>query len=402
MASWLDQVIEYSKYSESPERHFWWSGLAVISAIARKNVWLDRFYYTLYPNIYVIIVSAKSGLRKGVPLSLANSLLSSLQEIRVVGGQNSIQAIIRDLSKQKTTESGQIFSDAQAILIAPEFRDFLINDDSALTTLTNLHDTHAHFEAFTKSLKGTSEPEVLKNPCISLLAASNETLLGEIIKNTDMEGGFVARSFIVYESKRRLINSLVDKPPMTLSKGDLLPYLQELLKVKGEFKWTDKSKALYDRWYTKICGMEVEDKTGSLERIGDQVLKAAMLIALANDFSLELKSRFIQEAIDRSEECILGTNKVSMGKGKSDIAENTARILKILIGQPGQEISRKLLLSKIYTDTDALTLDRIVDTLVQSGAIEPPILRSMGNGRTEQIYKMKEEVYEKYVKFKGE
>lgn len=398
MKSWLDQVVEYSKHSESPERYYWWCGLAVLSAIVKKNVNLERHYYKLYANVYVVIVSARSGLRKGVPISLVNYLLDKVGGVRVVGGQNSIQAVIKELSKQVTLEDGTVFSNAQAILVSDEFDAFLLDDSSALTTLTALHNTHEHAKFWKKSLKG-GEPEVLKEPCISLIAASNETLFNDIVKSKDIEGGFLARTFIVYESKRRSVNSLVTKPPVTIEKRELTPYLIELAKVKGEFKWTPKSGALYEKWYQDLCRIDIADRTGSIDRLGDQVLKVAMLVSLSKDFNLELKVQDLDEAISKSEECILGTNKVALGNGNSEFADGTAKILKILLESPGQEVSRKVLLNKIMHDVDAITLDRIVDTLTQSRAIEDPFTREGNGGRRDLIYKMTKETHDKYKTF---
>ena len=123
--SWLDILTSSTKELEPPERYFWWAGLAAISAIVRRNVWINKFTYDLYPNTYTILVSAKSGLRKGLPLSYAEKIVELVGGTRVISGTNSIEGVIRYLSQQETRETGEVFSDAQALLCAPELSSFL-------------------------------------------------------------------------------------------------------------------------------------------------------------------------------------------------------------------------------------------------------------------------------------
>ena len=109
MTDWLDTLLESSKESESPERYFWWAGLTAISATLGKRVYLQRGpFYRLYPNIYVALVSARSGLRKGIPIMTAKKLVNDLNSIRVISGCNSIQAFTKVLSMQQTFSSGAV------------------------------------------------------------------------------------------------------------------------------------------------------------------------------------------------------------------------------------------------------------------------------------------------------
>ena len=387
--SWLDDVVSSLKESESPERYFWWSALTAISATIRKQVYLDRFYYKLYPNVYTLLVSARSGLRKGIPIALAKGLLDEVQNTKIISGRNTIQSVITEMSKQVTLEGGAVLSDAQGILLSDEFAMFLQDNTEALTILTGLHNTHEHATAWKNTIKG-SPVETLKNPCIQLLGASNEALFESVVKSRDMEGGFIARTFIVHEEKRHCINPLVDKPENLWPLKDMAAHLRSLKDIKGEFAWTDSAKLLYKDWYYKLCAGKYDDKTGSTERLGDQVLKVAMLMALANGKKLLIEEDVLEEAIERSERCILGTVKVSRAKASSegDIAKTQQRVINILVNTEGHSLSRKKLLNKLYPDMNAITLDNILDTLSQADALETSTQRV--RGKREVVYTLKE------------
>lgn len=398
--SWIDDVVDAHEYSESPERYYYWSAMAILSAIAGMRLYLERYYYKLYPNIYVILVSSESGMKKGVPVAFANRILKKMDCTRVIKGRNSIQSIIKEFSMQITLESGMVLSNAQGILLSGELDTLLVKDTEALTILTDLHNTHEHNGSWTNSLKGgkdTPTVETLKNPCICLLGASNEVLLSDLVQNKDVEGGFMARSFIVYESKRKRINDLMDKPPAMIVDEYFLEHLKEVQKLSGEFVITHDGKNLYREWYKDLADIEAVDKTGSLNRLGDQVLKAAMMISLANRLTLVITKADMDEAITKSQECVTGTRKVTMGSGSAPDAASTGRILKYLLESKNGEAERTKMLQKLWPDVDHIILDKVIDTLTQAGSIDT--FRPVGKGIH---YKLKKAIADRYNQFKGD
>jgi hypothetical protein len=394
--NWIEQVVESTKDAESPERYWWWAALSAISAVVRKNVWLDRGgVYKLYANTYVVLVSKRSGLRKGIPITLAQNLLNIVSNTRIMGGiGSSIEGIIKELSTVRTFENGLIMSEAQGIILTGELDALLASNDRALTYLTAMQNTHEHDHGIKKHLVG-SPLSNMKNPCICLLGASNEVLFDDLVRAKDREGGFLARTFIVYESKRRGTNSLVNKVERVPTKV-LASRLFEIANLQGEFKYDNGAGEFYDKWYHKMSNLEHDDKTGSMERLGDQVLKAAMLISLSEKDELVLTKHNIDEAIDKGEECITGTNTLSFGKGDSDIAKFIAKVLKLLINSPDHSISRQKLQRKMWPDIDHFTLDRVIITIQDSGGIvtKPPKVRSEG-----VIYEMPLNIVEQYREF---
>jgi hypothetical protein len=398
--SWLDLLVQSTEESEAPERYFWWSGLAAISAIARKNVYLNRHYYKLYPNIYVALVSSRSGAKKGIPISICKSILEECSVCRIISGCNSIQGLTQDLSMQKTYSNGTVITDAQGIMISDEFESFLTDDPKALTYLTALHNTHEHEKSWTKRLKG-SPLEELKSPCLTLLVASNETLFDSMVKQKDIEGGFIARTFIVYEKKPRLINSLIYPPKRKPDIHELTLRLLKISKITGEFKWTEDAASLYDTWYRRLSTLGIDDRTGSISRLGDQVLKAAMLISLARKDDLDLTVEDISLAIRKCEECMQAINVMMLTSSNGDVAGPIKLVLKALASAPDQMASRARLLSKLHPDgIDSIVLDRVIETLQQSGAIRQPFRKGK-----DVMYKMSAEAYtefyEAFVKFSG-
>jgi hypothetical protein len=366
--------------------------------MVRKNVYINRYFYKLYPNIYVALVSSRSGLKKGIPISIVKSLLELCGTTRVISGCNSIQGLIKELSMQRTYPNGMVLSDAQGIMLSDEFESFLTDDPKALTYLTALHNTHEHEKSWTKNIK-SSPIEELKSPCLTLLVASNEALFDSVVRQKDIEGGFIARTFLIHEYRPKLINPLVVAPKVKLDAHELAMHLLKMSKIKGEFVWTPEAGDFYTEWYTKISLMDSDDRTGSVGRLGDQVLKVAMLVSLARKDTLDITVEDLSLAITKCEDCMPAVNVVSMSGNGTDISNAISMVLKLLLISPNQELSRNKILARLHPrGVDSITLDRVMNSLMESRAIEQPYR----NEKKEIIYKMRKQEFDRYRKFQQE
>jgi hypothetical protein len=371
--SWLDDLLIATEESEAPERWFWWSGLATISAVARKNVWLNRHFYKLYPNVYVALISAKSGARKGIPISIAKRLLEEVNLCRIISGCNSIQGMIEELGQQKTLENGMVIGDAHGIMLSDEFDAFLTDDPKSLTYLTTLYNTHEHEKGWKKTLKN-SPPVTLKAPCLTMLVASNETLFDSVVKRKDIEGGFIGRTVIVRESKSRGINPLVEPPKNRIDFDKLALRLVEISKIKGEFQWTKTGGNLFSEWYKTIQSEDQDDRTGTYNRLGDQVIKVAMLLSLARKDDLSLELEDLELAIEKCEECAPAAVNITPNvEAHNGNRPNISKLIMVEITktEPKYWLSKADLIARLQSHQIMTSeLDRHVNDLIASNHLE--------------------------------
>lgn len=395
--TFIESVLLYTKESESPRKYYFWSALAAIAAVVKSNVYLDKFYYKLYPNIYVLLVG-RSGLRKGPPVNLAKVLVNTIDNTRVYAGRVSIQGIISDLSKARTKPGGgPPITDASGFFPASEFASFVIQDQSALTILTDLYD--GHYNPEWSYMLRNSPTEKLKFPCLTLLGATNEVHAKDLFPNNAIGGGFIARTFIIYADKKSGINPLTVRPEATVPIEELVRQLREISKLKGEFTWSCEGRDLYNEWYIKFQEQEAiaDDTTGTLERLHDHILKTALLISLSRKTDLKLEYIDIQEAIRACQDFIPGAKRVSLGQaGGSISAPGTAVLLKELILCDEHKISRTRALQKHWTHFDSFELDRIAESLAAQKAITIKIEKE--DGKPELYYELNPKVLDRYKK----
>lgn len=388
----ISSTVRMFKHSESPEIFFYWAAISAISSVIRKNVFLDRGgLYKLYPNTYIFLVAA-SGMKKSTPINICKDLVTYVNNTRVISGRNSIQQILDDLGRAYSTPEGGMIKDAHGLLITSELAAFLIKDPDAMTILTDIYDTQNHEKEWKYSLK--SGKSTLAHPCINLLGATNEEHFADAVPNSNIGGGFVARTFIIHSTERGTLNSLTRKQKV-IDIECLRQHLKAISTIKGEFILDEDAIELYDQWYYTYHEINRSDPTGTINRIGDQILKVAMCIALSyGSNNMVITKDFIKEAIVRCLSTLPGIQQLLMGRGKSNLGSQTKIIIKELIEQPEHQISRKNLLSKFWGQFDSFDLDRMIDTLTQAGAID-----TFKNGK-ETIYKLKKEALYAYLEYK--
>lgn len=376
--TWIEKVIEQHKEFEAPLTFYFWSGLAAISAVAKDNVWLDQQLYKVYPNIYVML-HAKSGLKKGPPISMANQLVSQVNGTRIIRGRSSIQGILKKLGTAYTEPGGVVVNKATAFISSSELSSSMVEDRAYTNILTDLYDRNYNEGDYESLLK--SDSFKLRDATLTILGGTNEAHNEELFGKKDIQGGFFARTFIVFADKRNKINSLVRRIENPPDYKELAIYLKEINKLRGPFHILDKTEAgeYYHEWYTKFASEteHIEDETGTLNRFGDSVLKVAMLLSLSEHAELTISLKAMQEAVIQCEKLIGHTRRVTMGKkGKSNYANQKVMILEKLLERENHMITRAQLVMDMHYHLEPAQLDEIMRGFDESGQIK---IESRGN-----------------------
>jgi hypothetical protein len=418
--TWLETLLAQHAELESPLSFWYWGGLASISAIVKDNVWLDRQIYNLYPNIYVMF-HAESGLKKGPPISMAKQLVKIVGGTRVISGRSSIQGILKELGTAYTQPGGKTVNKSVAFICSSELTSSIVEDKVATDILTDLYDRQYNIGEWRSLLK--MEQFNLKDPTITMLTATNEAHSDDFFARKDVHGGYFARTFIVTESQRNRVNSLLThltNPPNYAKSAE---YLKDLAKLNGpfrplasdnqedeftilhkdgangEFHYYSEAGFLYEKWYTDfietIARQEIKDETGTLNRFGDSVLKVAMLLSLSRSAELYIDTISMQSAIDYCTKLIGNIREVTLGRrGKSDSKDFKNILIKEFVRRDNHQASRTLLMKQMWMHYNtANEFDEMLLSLEQAGIIK---IVTMGN---QIIYTMPDYQVQEYVRY---
>lgn len=398
--NWLQQIIKQHEELESPVSFWYWSAVAAISAVVKDQVWLNRQIYNLYPNIYVML-HAESGLKKGPPISMARQLVKPVNNTRIISGRSSIQGILKDLGTAYTQPGGKIVSKSVAFICSSELSSSIVEDKVATKILTDLYDRQYNVGEWRSLLK--METFELKDPTITMLTATNEAMSEDFFTRSAIQGGYFARTFIVYEKESPISNSLIyplSNPPNYATSAD---YLKQIAKLVGPFHpiagtektdefrfrkmrhgreiWFNETGIIYDDWYDnfkELVRTTEKDETGTLNRFGDSVLKVAMLLSLAREPKLALNAEAMQEAITECEKLLGNVRKTTMGRhGISQSALLKTLIILELLNRDNHQVSRTVLMKKMWQNYEnAEEFDNLMQSFDAAGMIKT---NSIGN-----------------------
>lgn len=396
--SWLQEIVAQHDELESPKSFWYWSALAAISAVVKDQVWLNLQIFNIYPNIYVML-HADSGLKKGPPIAMARQLVKPVNNTRIISGRSSIQGILKDLGTGYTQPGGKVILQSVAFICSSELSSSIVEDKVATKILTDLYDRQYNVGEWRSLLK--METFELKNPTVTMLTATNEAMAEDFFTRSAIQGGYFARTFIIYEKESQNTNSLIyrlQNPPNYSSSSD---YLKELAKLQGpfdplegdkssEFRYRKVKKTklgdrelyfnetgiIFDDWYDQFTEMkknlEQKDETGTLNRFDNSVLKVAMLLSLAHEPVKKIPPQIMVEAIAECEKLIANVRRTTIGKqGISQSSLLKTLIIMELLNRTPHQISRAMLMKKLWSHYEnSAEFDDIMQGFDHSGMIK--------------------------------
>jgi hypothetical protein len=180
--------------------------------------------------------------------------------------------------------------------------------------------------------------------------------------------------FIISETKRNRINSLMFRPTVTPDYDKLADGIKNLTKLQGEFEIADDVKHAMDKWYTTFVTDhedKIDDDTGFVNRIQDMILKVAMLVSCARRGDQIITIEDMEEAVSETLPLIVPTKKVAQSVKINDISavQKRALIIKDLANREDHSAGRVELLKKFSLQMDHEDLDRVIQFLESAQVI---------------------------------
>jgi len=358
--------MDYTQEAESPDEFWRWTAISTISATLKSNVFIKNQHKAIYPNMYIIIFSDSGVARKASPCNFAGRLIQEAACTKFINGRASLQAVIKELSIATSDEKGNVIGGASGLLYTEELSAFAVQDPATIPLLTDLYDYH---ETYPVNLIGGNHK--LKQVCVSLLAASNSDLFRSVYTESAIKGGLLGRTFIIKQDNARHRKSLLDLEEAKMSYAPLITHLKSLKMLKGPIKVTQEAKEMYNDWYYGLPDEQFRDKIGFSSRLGTHVLKIAIALAAARaDFEMMIRPTEIFEAIKLCIEVKQAYKTVTLAAGSSNVAAQTALVLKIIAGQPKYQIERSKLVQMMLGEVPMDQFEMIMTMLESSEMVK--------------------------------
>ncbi len=246
--NWIDRFLDYHSDVSSPELFKLWGAISLVSAAMERKTWMTNSLGTLYPNLYVFLVSPP-GVGKTVVTSKAWHLISALDQHKVASPSVTRATIVQELDKAKRFfqhAKGTIQFNCLYICV-DEFGVMFPEWDSGLMNkLTHMFDGHQYGEERRNEKHSVSIPRPLYN----MLVGGTPGYMASLIPEVAWDQGFMSRCLMVYSSE--VIRQSLFRPTKAADPVEtkaLIAGLRAIGNLYGEFKFTSRAAELMDAFY---------------------------------------------------------------------------------------------------------------------------------------------------------
>jgi hypothetical protein len=290
--NWLQTYIRYTSGQESPERFHLWCGISVLAVALERRVWVDRGFYTLFPNLYIILTSGSAIARKSTAIHHAVKLLrTALPDINFISQRITPQALITEFGvqyKKTGVSSAYIVADELALFLGTSLQDAtLVHVLTKAYTSDEICDYHTIARG----------KEVCNNMCVNLLGGTTPEWVKDSLPPYATAGGFAGRILFIFQpgpGKKVAYPSLTEE-----QKGwreDLISDLSEISKLQGAFRMDKEAIEMFETWYNDVFNPDGQDiyLKGYYGRKHDTLLKVAMIRSVSLGDSMTITGEDIE------------------------------------------------------------------------------------------------------------
>jgi hypothetical protein len=298
----LADYLEYSEMQESPKLYHTWIALSMIASCLERNVWIDRGFFKIFPNLYVMIMGDSAVYAKSTAILMGQDILYMLGDHRptIFEGQITIPRLIMDLSAMKKDQvSGKLIPDSRVLILAPELSLFFRDENQAKEIIYFLTDFYTgKTKPWHKSTVAGANGKII-DPCINFIGGSTAEWLATGLSQSDFGGGFVGRCiFVVPTTKPRKVANPHITDAQKAARERFVGKLLHIRSLRGEYKLSADASAFYEEWYLNRPDISPNDRLISYhKRKAENILKLGLMNAIMSDHD-EISVDDLQWALD--------------------------------------------------------------------------------------------------------
>jgi hypothetical protein len=343
---------------------------------------LDMGVYTIFPNMYVVLVAGSGRCRKSTAINQAENIIREIDTApNLLSQRITPEALIDSLRvvERGGEDNAVLRETAEGFVIADELVTFLNRkayDNDLGSMLIQFYDCKDKYVYKTKS-RGE---EVLNRTCLGLLGGSTVDWLRTAIPEEAIGGGLTSRIIFVYVDK--------PSPPIAITtfskekqrlKESLIRSLAQISTLEGEVTMEPEGwewyKTEYERFYGQSDFYDQQSLSGYASRRHVHLLKIAIVFSASERADLVVTPHHLRGA-----KALLETSETHMQKVLALVSSNeagsmTKHVQEVI--QSRTEITRSELLRMLNHRLSAKELQETIDTLISSG-----VVRQNSDGRT--------------------
>lgn len=330
---WLHDYVHFTSGLEACTRFRFFTACCALGAAINNNVWIHRgdsdLLPKLFPNPWVLLLAPPGRGHKTSTINMGvNCLMQACPEVRILADKLTPESLVKALSEPIEKEVIRIGPrDATGLIKAPELSVFFGKQQynvGLVSLVTDLYDFREEWSSET-IMRGRN---TLRNICISVIGGSTPDWLQTMLPQDAFTGGFLPR-FIIVEMPPTYFKRVADpKRPKDASWEKLVQRLRVFANLEGEMSWSPTGAQYYHDYYMNLVPTGEKQHDAYMERSVEQLIRIAMLIALAeggmevDSYHMETSKQLMNELMKETEpriERLVTTPRMGLAQELQDI-----------------------------------------------------------------------------------
>jgi len=380
-------MCKYCENTEVPDIFALWAGIVEVSAVLGRDSFVDQGLFTVYPNLYVVLVAGSAKCRKSTSIMAAHKIIEKVMPpVNLLSQKLTAEHLIGLLSGNLSKEEKVVIPQSSGTAVADELSTLIDKNAFAsglIALLTRLYDC----ENFSYGTRGRGIEQV-RNPCLTIFGGSTIDWIKESIPIVAIGGGFTSRVIFVYRdepSKKEVPWPALDTSEIQL-REKIIHDLNEVAKLRGAFAFSPQAIELYSKEYRRFRN---ESKMFANKMLGGyagrrhiMIIKLAMIVSAAEKDTKVVEAQDVEIAIAALANAEINMPTVMEVITSEMIGDLSDEVLNIIRGY--KYIKRADLIRLMKRKMSNRELYVILETLAEARLIE----QCLDQGR--MVYKIME------------
>jgi hypothetical protein len=302
--SFLHNFATLNEGTEIPSTFALWCGLAGLSCALGRRCWVQMGnVFTIYPNMYTVLVAASGVQRKSTAVGMIERVVRQLSPTpNIIAQKITPEGLIDAIRTTPIDVAGKALlrQTCEGFVIVDELDTFLNKNSyeaGLASLLIQLYDCKESFEYRTKG-RGS---EKATNTCLGILGASTIDWIRRAIPADAVGGGLTSRMLFVYDDVKQPGVAL----PVITSEQKALGetcarQLQEVASLSGEYILLPEAAEYFTRSYDRFRDNSDMWNDGTMagyaSRRGTHMLKLGMLLSASAGNSMAITREYMEAA----------------------------------------------------------------------------------------------------------
>jgi len=372
--------MHYTRHDESPQQFHKWTAYTILAAAVNRNIWMDRGYYKLFPNLYVLFIGP-SGVGKSSSSGIGIELLrETTLKVNIYKDFITPPALVEFMSRSSVSTEFQsggktvLTHKTPLLLYASELGNLLsirsgIRELTLL--LTELFNKQGDHEDTTNK-RGTIK---IKKPNVTFLGCCFPEWIEEELVSISLRSGFLGRMLVVVGNIKRHRASKINLTPEDLAlKKDLIHDLEIIGALYGELQWSPEAQVAWETWYNEqpidmsTDGMEI---AGFGSRKAQFIQRLAILNAIGRSNNLLVTEDDLKTGITMVRYCENNIRTMGAASEEYKVIQKVRKNLTTFCKRvPKTEIDLSLIMRRVSKWANKRKLEEILEQLALEGFID--------------------------------